>query len=1294
MDKQKRLSDTKQALLESWLKRPAKTAQSQAIPRREPSQNASASFAQQRQWFLDQLDPGSSFFNIPVAMQLTGQLDAAALARAFDEVVRRHEALRTSFAMEGDVLVQRIAEPRPLPLTRIDLRGLPDAQRRQAVADAIHDFETAPFDLASGPLIRVGLAALADQEHLLLVTQHHIVSDGWSMGVLIQEVCSLYDAFARGLPSPLPPLPIQYADFATWQRGWLDGALLDRQLDYWKRQLGDAPAVIELPFDRPRDGAQRYDGATVAFSLDARTLATLRALGQQTQSSLFMTLCAAYATLLSGMSGLTDLNIGTPIANRTRAELNPLIGLFVNTLVLRVRPEHRLSFRELLAQVRATALDAYAHQDVPFEQVVEQLRPERSAAHTPLFQVMLLLQNAPVGEMKVEGLSVRSVANPGKVAKYDLAFNLDEHEDTLSGVIEYRTALFDAVSVERIADRFRVLLEAIAANPDARIGDLPLLGAAEREIALAGSRGDASLSDHAPTLHRQFERQVRDTPDAAAVVSGDRQLSFAALNARANRLAHALREAGVGPGSVVGIFLERSTDLPVAMFGAMKAGAAYLPLDPAYPAGRLREIVEDAGPAVIVTHAGLQAALPGSGARTLCIDVDAVLSPYPDTNAGPEGDAAADDLAYLIYTSGSTGKPKGIGIAHRSVGNLVAVLGERIYGGVERLRGMRVGVNASASFDASVKQLMLITRGATLLPIPEAARSDMARLAAVLDALKLDALDCTPLQLSALLQEQAGIALPRILLIGGEAIDAGLWQRLQQGWPDHAFFNVYGPTEATVDTLSCRIQGAGPLPSLGTPLPNIEIHVLDAALRPVPIGTTGELFIGGAGLARGYHGRPDLSAERFVPNPFSAVPGARLYRSGDLVRLGRDGRIDYIGRNDHQVKVRGFRIELGDIEAALAALPGIDAAVVSAAVDASGATRLRAHAVMQPGVAFEPEALRAALDAALPSYMVPAEWVALERLPQTPNGKIDRRALAALAMPETAAQAAAHAAPRDALEAQLAGIWASALKREEIGIHDDFYELGGHSILATLVVARTRKALALNVPLRALFDAPTVAGFAERIRAFEAAAAPSLAAPLEIRPVSRDAPLPLSFAQQRQWILDRLAPGSTLYNVPIALRIAGPLDPRALSFALDGIVARHEVLRTIYSEIDGSAMQIVLPPFPLALAHTDLSSLPADSRAARLRALLDEQDSTPFDLGAAAPIRAGLVRIAETEHVLLITLHHIASDGWSMNVLMREFAALYRARREGQASPLAPLPIQYADFAYWQRRWLAGGPLA
>ncbi|MGN4022228.1 amino acid adenylation domain-containing protein, partial [Burkholderia gladioli] len=1294
MDKQKRLSDTKQALLESWLKRPAKTAQSQAIPRREPSQNASASFAQQRQWFLDQLDPGSSFFNIPVAMQLTGQLDAAALARAFDEVVRRHEALRTSFAMEGDVLVQRIAEPRPLPLTRIDLRGLPDAQRRQAVADAIHDFETAPFDLASGPLIRVGLAALADQEHLLLVTQHHIVSDGWSMGVLIQEVCSLYDAFARGLPSPLPPLPIQYADFATWQRGWLDGALLDRQLDYWKRQLGDAPAVIELPFDRPRDGAQRYDGATVAFSLDARTLATLRALGQQTQSSLFMTLCAAYATLLSGMSGLTDLNIGTPIANRTRAELNPLIGLFVNTLVLRVRPEHRLSFRELLAQVRATALDAYAHQDVPFEQVVEQLRPERSAAHTPLFQVMLLLQNAPVGEMKVEGLSVRSVANPGKVAKYDLAFNLDEHEDTLSGVIEYRTALFDAVSVERIADRFRVLLEAIAANPDARIGDLPLLGAAEREIALAGSRGDASLSDHAPTLHRQFERQVRDTPDAAAVVSGDRQLSFAALNARANRLAHALREAGVGPGSVVGIFLERSTDLPVAMFGAMKAGAAYLPLDPAYPAGRLREIVEDAGPAVIVTHAGLQAALPGSGARTLCIDVDAVLSPYPDTNAGPEGDAAADDLAYLIYTSGSTGKPKGIGIAHRSVGNLVAVLGERIYGGVERLRGMRVGVNASASFDASVKQLMLITRGATLLPIPEAARSDMARLAAVLDALKLDALDCTPLQLSALLQEQAGIALPRILLIGGEAIDAGLWQRLQQGWPDHAFFNVYGPTEATVDTLSCRIQGAGPLPSLGTPLPNIEIHVLDAALRPVPIGTTGELFIGGAGLARGYHGRPDLSAERFVPNPFSAVPGARLYRSGDLVRLGRDGRIDYIGRNDHQVKVRGFRIELGDIEAALAALPGIDAAVVSAAVDASGATRLRAHAVMQPGVAFEPEALRAALDAALPSYMVPAEWVALERLPQTPNGKIDRRALAALAMPETAAQAAAHAAPRDALEAQLAGIWASALKREEIGIHDDFYELGGHSILATLVVARTRKALALNVPLRALFDAPTVAGFAERIRAFEAAAAPSLAAPLEIRPVSRDAPLPLSFAQQRQWILDRLAPGSTLYNVPIALRIAGPLDPRALSFALDGIVARHEVLRTIYSEIDGSAMQIVLPPFPLALAHTDLSSLPADSRAARLRALLDEQDNTPFDLGAAAPIRAGLVRIAETEHVLLITLHHIASDGWSMNVLMREFAALYRARREGQASPLAPLPIQYADFAYWQRRWLAGGPLA
>ncbi|OEZ96701.1 tyrocidine synthase 3 [Duganella sp. HH101] len=1238
------------------------------------------SFAQQRLWFLDQFEPGSAFYNIPAAVHLNGQLDVAALKHTLNEIVRRHEALRTRFASVDGTPVQVILPALELALEATDLSDLPHAERDAKAQWLVQDEAQTPFDLATGPLIRARLLRMSASEHIVLLTMHHIVSDGWSSGILVNEVAALYGAYVQRQPSPLPELPIQYADFAHWQRQWLSGDVLQQQLDYWQGHLTGAPALLTLPTDHPRPVHQTHRGATQPLVLSATTTAALNALSRQKQSTLFMTLTAAFNVLLSRYAGQDDICIGTPIANRNRAETEGLIGFFVNTLVLRTQVDHGASFLQLLDQVRGNTLDAYAHQDVPFEQLVEVLKPERHTSHSPLFQVMLALQNAPMDALTLPGLTLQAMGGEGVQAKFDLTFTFTEEAGRLNGSISYNTDLFEPSTMARMAAHFTRLLEAIVANPERRIQDLDMLDDAERHQLLVEWNDTASAGVPAGTIHALFEQRAAASPDSVALVYDNVSLTYGELNARANRLAHHLRTLGVGPDVLVGLCVERSLEMMVGLLAVLKAGGAYVPLDPAYPADRLAHMLEDAAPAVLLTQQRLLASLPASEVPVFLLDADAAsLDGCDATN--PSSVASAGNLAYVIYTSGSTGKAKGVAIAHASAQNLIDGLASTVYAQFGDLAGVRVGQNASLSFDASVKQWLLLTRGVTLCPIPDQVRGDGELLAQTIRQLRLDAFDCTPSQLGMLLQSCGVEALPSCLLIGGEAIPQQLWEQLKQA-PAKRSFNVYGPTEATVDTTVCAIADAGDVPVLGRPIGNVQVYLLDASLNPVPVRVAGELHIAGDGLARGYVNRGDLTADKFIPNPFG-VAGSRMYKSGDLARYLEDGSIEYLGRIDHQVKLRGFRIELGEIEAALAALEPVREALVLAREDVAGDQRLVAYLVAHEDAPLpDTGAVRAALLASLPEYMVPAHFVVLEQLPLTPNGKVDRKALPA---PDMARSEKGYVAPRTAAEEIMAGIWAGVLKLDKVGMNDDFFVLGGHSLLATQLVSQIRGAFDIELPLRTVFEAPTVAGLLARMALTQRGLTATALAPVE-----RKDGMPLSFAQQRLWFLDQFEPGSAFYNIPAAVRLNGQLDVAALQGALNEIVRRHEALRTRFASADGTPVQVIVPALELVLEATDLSDLPHAERDAKAQWLVQDEAHTPFDLATGPLIRARLLRLSESEHIVLLTMHHIVSDGWSSGILVNEVAALYGAYVQRQPSPLPELPIQYADFAHWQRQWLSG----
>ncbi|WP_213781832.1 non-ribosomal peptide synthetase, partial [Caballeronia sp. dw_276] len=1029
------------------------------------------SFAQQRLWFLDQLEPGSASYHIPMAMRLHGSLDREALRLTLNEVVRRHEALRTHFITRDGVAMQEIAAHLALDPAFVDLSAVSQAAQPTRLRVQLDEQAQAPFDLSTGPLIRATLIRLGDRDHVVSLVVHHIVSDGWSTGVLVREVAALYRAFAAGEASPLAPLPVQYADFAHWQRAWLTGAVLERQLDYWGEQLAGAPALLNLPTDRARPTVKRHRGRAHRFEIDAATTAGMHALSRRVNGTLFMTLAAGFGVLLSRHANEHDISIGTPIANRRDAQTESLIGFFVNTLVLRQQIDARESFESLLRRTRETTLGAYAHQDVPFEQLVEVLQPQRGLGHTPLFQVMLALQNAPLDVMRLPDLTLEPVAGEDTGAKFDLTLNLEERGDVLDASFVYDTDLFDASTIARMASHFAVLLRDVVARPETSVGDLAMLEAAEREALLTQGNAPATDFPSAQTLHGLFEAQVERTPDAVAVEFDDRSLSYAQLNARANCLAHRLAALGVRPDVRVGLCVERSLDLIVGLLAVLKAGGAYVPMDPTYPRERLAYLLDDAAPAVVLTQTQVCARLVADGLAgaipVLCLDDEATFASSPSSNAVSA--ALAQHLAYVIYTSGSTGIPKGVLSQHRNVVSL-------FWGTRERF-----GFDAddswalfhSSAFDFSVWEIWgALLHGGRLVIVPFETSRSPAQLYALLASRRVTVLNQTPSAFMQLMKyDEQTVGLPplslRFVVFGGEALNARMLAPWFARHGDHGpvLVNMYGITETTVHVSYRRVTADLAQPgSIGAPIGNLQVYIVDGRGNPVPVGVVGELLVGGEGLARGYLNRPDLSAERFVPDPFGH-PGSRLYRTGDLGRYLADGSIEFLGRADHQVKIRGFRIEPGEIEAALMAHEWVKEAVVVAREDFVDDLRLVAYVTWRDAgrTRQDAEALRDQLRQTLPDYMLPSHWVALDALPLTGNGKLDRRALP---VPDLSRGEHAYVEPRTDMERTLVAIWAELIGVDRVGALDNFFELGGHSLLATRMIARLRDLVGVELPLR------------------------------------------------------------------------------------------------------------------------------------------------------------------------------------------------------------------------------------
>jgi amino acid adenylation domain-containing protein len=1044
-----------------------------AMPPIEPAHrdgDLPLSFAQQRLWFLHQLDPESAAYHIAGAVVLTGDLEPGVLEASLREILRRHEALRTSFPSVAGEPVQVIA-PERLCLPRVDLAGLPESRRGSEARSLAEHEARRPFDLARGPLVRLLLLRLGARDHRLVVVLHHIISDGASLEVFLRELGVLYAAFAAGLPSPLPELPVQYTDFAVWQRRALTPETLAEQLGWWAQRLSGVP-VVELASDRPRGTVVSDLGGGLPLDLTGLE-APLRSLGRTEGATLYVTLLAGLSALLGRLTGLADIPVGSPVATRGRVETEGLIGLLINTLVLRIALDGDPDGRELLRRARSTVLDAHAHGDVPFEQVVDALHPERSLQRSPLFQIMLAHLRAASGRTEVPGLELRFEEVDTATSKFDLSLWVRETDEGLDARLVYKRELFEPATMARLAGHVQTLLAGLAEEPGRRVSDLPLLTLAERRQLLAEWNATAVPFPRDRCLHELFAEQAERTPEAPALLSAAGSLTFREVDRRANRTARRLRELGVGPDVLVGVCADRSPEMVVALLGIWKAGGAYLPLDPAYPRERLSWILEDSGAPVVATRGGLLAGLVRPGTTEISLD-DLARPGSAGDDASPGVSVDPDNLAYVVYTSGTTGRPKGTMIRHRSAVNLAAALRCAIYASCAG--PLRVGVNASLAFDASVKQLVQILSGHALAVLPEEVRRDGVRLLSFLREHRLDVLDCTPSQLRLLLDEAGREAdgLPSLVLVGGEAIEEGLWRELAARG---GFWNVYGPTECTVDATVWPVGGERPV--LGRPIANVRVHLLDGALQPVPLGTRGEICIAGVGLARGYWQRPDLTALRFVPDPLAEQPGARLYRTGDLGRRLADGTLEFLGRTDHQVKVRGFRVELGEIESQLGEHPAIAQAAVLCREDARGEPRLIAFYTAAGDGVSEGE-LRDFLRRSLPEPMLPALFIRLERLPLTPNGKVDRRALPDPG--DLGGRAGREpVAPRTPLEETLAGIWSGLLRVEPVGVRDSFFELGGHSLLAAQLVSRVRQTWGVELPLRDLFEAPTIEAMAAAI---------------------------------------------------------------------------------------------------------------------------------------------------------------------------------------------------------------------
>ncbi|MBW4556592.1 MAG: amino acid adenylation domain-containing protein [Trichormus sp. ATA11-4-KO1] len=1258
LQRRSKLSPAQRALLEKRL-RGEVDSQLKVIPRRSQISPAPLSFAQQRLWFLHQLDPDNPYYSELACVQLLGTLNIDALEKSFNEIVQRHEALRTTFEIVAEQAVQVIHPTVTVRVPVVNLRLMPEVERQVQIEQLTTQIAQKPFDLATAPLLRTMLLQIDAQEYLLLFTIHHIVVDGWSIGLFIRELAALYEAFSIGKTSPLPELPIQYADFAIWQRQWLQGELQKTQLDYWKQQLAGA-ATLVLPTDRPRPAVQSFRGAVASFELSASLTDMLRDLSNAEGVTLFMTLLAAFQALLYRYTGQEDICVGSPIANRNQSEIQGLIGFFVNTLVLRTHLSGNPSFLELLNRVREVCVGGYAHADIPFEQLVEELQPERNLSHMPLFQVMFALQEDTQKELTLPGLSLNWLPADTRTARFDLTLHIVDAKPELRGLLEYRTDLFDTATITRIVKHFQTLLEGIIANPQARLSDLPLLTADELHQQLLEWNNTKVEYPQQQCIHQLFEAQVERTPDAIAVVFEDEQLTYWELNTRANQLAHYLRSLGVKPEVLVGICVERSLDMVIGLLAILKAGGAYVPLDPNYPKERLAFILKDTQAPVLLTQASLMEVMPQHKAQVVSLDTDwhLIEQQSPDNLFSQ---LTPDNLAYIIYTSGSTGRPKGVMIKHSST---VAMLNwaNKTYT-IEDRKG--VLASTSICFDLSVFELFVpLCCGGKLILIENA-----LYLSTLPTAFNVTLINTVPSIILQLFKNNAIPTSVQTVNLAGEALHNQLVQQLYCQDNIKQIFNLYGPSEDTTYSTSAWIhKGTNNTPPIGFPIHNTQTYLLDQNLQLVPIGVPGMLYVGGAGLARGYLNKPELTAEKFIPNPYTKLPGERLYKTGDLARYLPNGELEYIGRIDYQVKVRGFRIEIGEIEAFILQHLGVQEAVVTVHSSATDSQQIVAYVVPKSQQTPTISELRSFLKTKLPNYMVPTAFVILQALPLTPNGKIDRKALKA---PDTARnQDKELVIPRNCLEAKLTEIWVDVLGVEQVGIFDNFFELGGDSILAIVVITRANQA-GLKLTVKQLFQHQTVADLT------------SVAVTKKVTQAEQGLITGLVFLTPIQkWFFEQNLLAPHHWNQAVLLEVKHVLDLAVLEKSIQQLLLHHDALRLRFEQTESGWQQIIASlDVKIPLIHLDFSDLSENEQELAIEAAATKLQAS-LNLSDGLLMRVALFDLGYRPRHLLIIIHHLVVDGVSWRILLEDLETVYQQFNQGKK---IQLPSKTTSWKYWSQ---------
>ncbi|HEX2867355.1 MAG TPA: amino acid adenylation domain-containing protein, partial [Ignavibacteriales bacterium] len=1300
------LSPEKLALLIKRLKKDK--ADNSKILRRSIAKDYPLSSEQKGIWFLQQLKPESTFYNIPAVLRIKGGLNVGALENALKTITGRHGVLRANFKVLNDEPRQAIRAFNDWVMEVAALKFSDSSELSARIDEAILEEKNRKFNLAEDLLIRAKLLVIDKNDYLLLLTFHHIICDGWSIDIFIKELSLLYKAYSGNKEPYLEELPIQYTDYVFWQESYLESASFEKSLSYWKDKLREMPLELIIPLDNRRPSEQSYSGAHFKFSINSDLLQHLRQQCRALKLNEFVFCLTAFQILLSKYSNQEDFGIGLPVANRLKLQTQETFGLFTNTVVIRADLTKDPSLGELLQRTKSTVLEAFEHQECPFERVVNALQPEHNTSISPLFQVVFDFQNKPLHSLAMPGLDIEMLDFERDTSKYDLTLSIQDSDDDFKCTFEYSTDLFLEESIKRLSGYFLNILKDMAEDPDKLIHEVQMLSEEDLKQILFDWNNTGSTYPREETFHHMFEIQAEKTPGRTAVVFENEKLTFRELNRRANRLAHILINKGIGPERLVGLYLERSADIMVGIFAILKAGGAYLPLDVNSPKERLKMILDDLNDPIVLTQKSMKAKLQNEGIDVCCIDE---LEPDDADYLNPETETCPQNLAYVIYTSGSTGRPKGAMITHQSVVNLVHALEKNIYARAQNImqekkmifggrraekndsRPLKLMMNSSLIFDASIQQMILITKGHCIYILPDDIRRDGLAFVSYIRKHRIEVLDCVPSQLNMLLE--CGLLdekkyCPFLVLPGGEAISGNVWKELSKSNKTE-FFNMYGPTETTVEVTAAHINNSDSQPVIGKPLDNVRLYILDRNLKPQPVGVTGELFIAGECLGRGYLNRPEITAEKFIPNPFAQMHGERIYRTGDLARYTGNGDVEYMGRCDTQVKIRGFRIELGEIESAINQLPGIGESLVMLREDTVNDRKVVAYLIPDKKETFSPQEIKQMLRGKLPEYMIPSYLILLDKFPLMPSGKIDKKMLPA-PKPQNSVLSCDFIPPSTPLECELVRLCESVLNSSNIGLKDNFFELGGDSIKAAIFTNRLRSGFKENIPVKAVFENPALLDLSMYLLRtypgkFLQKEVPS---PHAIKKAPRNDILPLSYTQERMWFLDQLEPGKAVYNLPIMFRIEGLLNAELLEKSLNEIIRRHEILRVSYTNIAGKAKAKITPRVKIKCNLTDISRLSKGEQNIFIRKVSEEAAEQPIPLDNAPLFRISLLSLSEGEYLLIAVFHHIIMDEWSSRVFLNELSEIYNSLNNGNAPSLPELKIQYADYAIWQREHLKG----